>query len=95
MLQLRAMLAEAKKPVSVVGRSCWTAEGRSALRKFLVVNNLPATVGSRRQADYDSSRDNFAGDLEGGSDSGRIAMIEEANLIPALSSRPGDAVTRG
>src|SRR5271165_7137964 len=45
MLRMRAMLAEAKQPVAVVGGSCWTAEGRAALRAFLVTNDLPVTVG--------------------------------------------------
>src|ERR1700761_6891899 len=35
MLRMRALLAEAQRPVAVVGGSCWTAEGRSALRRFL------------------------------------------------------------
>mgnify|MGYP003344327053 CR=1 FL=1 len=33
------------------------------LREFLVGNNLPVTVGFRRQALYDGTQSNFAGDL--------------------------------
>src|SRR5215469_698973 len=32
---MRAMLAKARRPVAVVGGSCWTAEGRAALKSFL------------------------------------------------------------
>jgi len=95
MLRMRALLAKAKRPVAVIGGSCWTAEGRSALHKFLLANSIPVTVGFRRQAHYDGSRDNFAGDLGVGSDPGLIAKFKEADLILAIGSRLGDAVTQG
>jgi acetolactate synthase-1/2/3 large subunit len=95
MLRMRAMLAKAKKPVAVVGGSCWTAEGRAALHRWLLANNLPVTVGFRRQSHYDGTRDNFAGDLGVGSDPGLIAKIKDADLILAIGSRLGDAVTQG
>src|SRR3954452_2556973 len=55
LLRMRALLSKAKKPVAVVGGSCWTAAGRDALRRFLVANDIPVTVGFRRQAHYDGS----------------------------------------
>jgi acetolactate synthase I/II/III large subunit len=95
MMRLRTLLAKAKKPVAVVGGSCWTAEGRAALHKFLVANDIPVTVGFRRQAHYDGSRANFAGDLGVGSDPNLISKFKEADLILAIGSRLGDAVTQG
>ncbi len=94
--KLRAMLAmAAKRPIAVVGGSCWTEAGRAALGNFLVRNNIPVTVGFRRQAHYDGAQANFAGDLGVGSDPGLIRKIAEADLILALGSRLGDAVTQG
>ena len=95
MLRMRALLAKARKPVAVVGGSCWTAEGRTALHRFLLENNIPVTVGFRRQAHYDGSKENFAGDLGVGSDPGLIGKLKEADLILAIGSRLGDAVTQG
>jgi acetolactate synthase-1/2/3 large subunit len=95
LLRMRALLAKAKRPIAVVGGSCWSAEGRAALQKFLTENNVPVTVGFRRQAHYDGSRDNFAGDLGVGSDPGLIGKLKEADLILAIGSRLGDAVTQG
>src|SRR6202040_2627894 len=80
---------------AVVGGSCWTEPGRAALHKFLVQNNIPVTVGFRRQAHYDGSQDNFAGDLGVGSNPGLIGKLKEADLILAIGSRLGDAVTQG
>jgi acetolactate synthase-1/2/3 large subunit len=93
--KLRTLLAKAKKPIAVVGGSCWTTEGRAALHTFLTQNNVPVTVGFRRQAHYDGSLDNFAGDLGVGSDPGLIGKLKEADLILAIGSRLGDAVTQG
>jgi acetolactate synthase-1/2/3 large subunit len=95
LLRMRAMLAKARKPVAVIGGSCWTTEGRSALRAFLTANNVPVTVGFRRQAHYDGTQANFAGDLGVGSDPGLIVKFKEADLILAIGSRLGDAVTQG
>ena len=95
LLRMRTMLAKAKKPVAVVGGSCWTATGRAALHEFLLKNDVPVAVGFRRQAHYDASRDNFIGDLGVGSDPGLIGKLKEADLILAIGSRLGDAVTQG
>jgi acetolactate synthase I/II/III large subunit len=53
------------------------------------------TVGFRRQAHYDGARENFAGDLGVGSDPSLLAKLKEADLILAIGSRLGDAVTQG
>ncbi len=53
------------------------------------------TVGFRRQAHYDGNQVNFAGDLGVGSDPSLIGKFREADLILAIGSRLGDAVTQG
>ena len=93
--KMRAMIAAAKRPLAVVGGSCWTEAGRAALGQFLVRNNIPVTVGFRRQAHYDGAQANFAGDLGVGSDPGLIKKIAECDLLIAIGSRLGDAVTQG
>ena len=93
--QLRAMLSRARKPLAVLGGSCWTEDGRAAIRDFLLGNDVPVTVGFRRQALYDGTLDNFAGDLGVGSDPGLVGKAKEADLILAIGSRLGDVVTQG
>jgi acetolactate synthase-1/2/3 large subunit len=93
--KLRAMLGKARKPIAVLGGSCWSTAGRSAIRDFLLANDIPVTTGFRRQALYDGTLDNFAGDLGVGSDPGLIAKVKDADLILAIGSRLGDAVTQG
>ncbi|HET7879981.1 MAG TPA: thiamine pyrophosphate-dependent enzyme [Acetobacteraceae bacterium] len=93
--ELRAMLSRARKPLAVLGGSCWTEEARAAIRDFLLGNDIPVAVGFRRQALYDGTLDNFAGDLGVGSDPGLVGKAKEADLILAIGSRLGDTVTQG
>jgi acetolactate synthase-1/2/3 large subunit len=95
LLQLRAMLSRARRPVAVLGGSCWSEAGRASVHDFLRGNDIPVTVGFRRQALYDGTADNFAGDLGVGSDPGLIGKVKEADLILAIGSRLGDASTQG
>lgn len=95
LVNLRALLARARRPVAVLGGSCWSTEGRRAIREFLVTNDLPVTTGFRRQATYDGTLANFAGDLGVGSDPALVAKVKEADLVIAIGSRLGDAVTQG
>ncbi|HUN39465.1 MAG TPA: thiamine pyrophosphate-dependent enzyme [Acetobacteraceae bacterium] len=95
LMQLRAMLSRARRPVVVLGGSCWTEAGRASIRDFLLGNELPVTVGFRRQALYNGMAENFAGDLGVGSDPGLIGKVKDADLILAIGSRLGDTVTQG
>ncbi len=89
------LLARASKPLAVLGGTCWTEKGRAAMRDFLVARNIPVAVGFRRQALYDGTLANFAGDLGVGSDPALIAKAREADLILAIGTRLGEAVTQG
>jgi len=95
MAELRAMMARARKPLAVVGGSCWSEAGRRALRDFLHGSDLPVAVGFRRQATYDNTLESFVGDLGVGADPALIAKAREADLILAIGTRLGDAVTQG
>ena len=95
MERLAGLLAGAAKPLAILGGSCWTPEGRAAITDFLVAHDLPVTVGFRRQALYDGTRPNFAGDLGVGSDPALVARAKESDLILAIGSRLGEATTQG
>jgi acetolactate synthase-1/2/3 large subunit len=89
------MLTRARRPLAILGGSSWTTEGRAAIREFLLGNHLPVTVGFRRQALYDGTLPNFAGDLGVGSDPALVAKAREADLILAIGTRLGEPVTQG
>ncbi|HTU56720.1 MAG TPA: thiamine pyrophosphate-dependent enzyme [Acetobacteraceae bacterium] len=93
--RLSALLARARKPLALLGGSRWTDAGRSAIRTFLTRHAIPVTVGFRRQALYDGTLDNFAGDLGVGSDPALIAKAKETDLLLAIGTRLGEATTQG
>ncbi len=93
--KMREMIAAAKRPVAIVGGSCWTEQGRADLGKFLISNDIPVTVGFRRQSHYNGASLNFIGDLGVGSDPGLMKRFKDTDLILAIGSRLGDAVTQG
>ncbi len=55
MTALHAMMSRARRPLAIVGGSCWSDAGRRALRDFLHGHDLPVAVGFRRQAVYDGT----------------------------------------
>ena len=93
--RMQALLGKARKPLAILGGSRWTAAGRAAISEFLAGNNLPVAVGFRRQGLYDGALDNFVGDLGVGSDPALVAKAREADLILAIGTRLGEAVTQG
>ncbi len=93
--RLMATLARARRPLAVLGGSTWSAQGRAAIREFLLGNNLPVATGFRRQALYDGTLPNFAGDLGVGADPALVAKAREADLVLAIGTRLGEPVTQG
>jgi acetolactate synthase-1/2/3 large subunit len=93
--KIRAMLAKSTKPLAILGGSCWSEAGRVAIRDFLVGSNIPVAVAFRRQQLYDGTLANFAGDIGVGADPALLAKAREADLILAIGTRLGDAVSQG
>jgi acetolactate synthase-1/2/3 large subunit len=93
--KMQALLAASKKPLAIIGSSAWTAEGRADIQRFLAAWNLPVACGFRRQAVLDGTRENFVGDLGVGSDPNLVARAKQADLILAIGTRLGEAVTQG
>jgi acetolactate synthase-1/2/3 large subunit len=90
-----ALLKAAKKPLAILGGSCWSEAARADIARFLVAHDIPTTVSFRRQGLYDGTRENFVGDLGVGSDPGLVARVGEADLILAIGTRLGEAVSQG
>ena len=93
--RLMAMLEKAEKPLAILGGSCWTAAGRSAIRDFLVGNDIPVAVSFRRQGLFDGTSAHYAGDLGVGADAGLVAKARESDLILAIGTRLGEPVSQG
>jgi len=93
--RLMQMLERAERPLAILGGSGWSAEGRAAIRDFLVGNDLPVAVSFRRQGLFDGTSPHYAGDLGVGADAGLVAKAREADLILAIGTRLGEPVSQG
>ena len=92
---LGRLLAAARKPLAILGGGGWTPHGRAAIHQFLAAHDIPVTVSFRRQALYDGTLPNYAGDLGVGADPALVAHARGADLILAIGTRLGEAVTQG
>lgn len=93
--RLMAMLSKAERPLAILGGSCWTEEGKAAIRDFLLANDLPVSVAFRRQGLFDGTHGNFVGDLGVGADATLVAKAKESDLILAIGTRIGEPVSQG
>jgi len=65
------------------------------MRVWLRVDDIPVTVAFRRQSLYDRTLDNYAGDPGVGAAPALVARARESDLVLALGTRLGEAVTQG
>jgi acetolactate synthase-1/2/3 large subunit len=93
--EMMALLARAERPLAILGGSRWSAEGKAAIRDFLVANDIPTAVAFRRQGLFDGTSAHFAGDLGVGADAGLVAAAKKADLILAFGTRIGEPVSQG
>jgi acetolactate synthase-1/2/3 large subunit len=93
--RLMALLEKAERPLAILGGSRWSAEGKAAIRDFLVGNDIPVAVSFRRQGLFDGTSPHYAGDLGVGADAGLVAKARESDLILAFGTRLGEPVSQG
>jgi acetolactate synthase-1/2/3 large subunit len=92
---LRAMLAEARRPLAILGGSGWNAEACADLRKFIEANGLPAGCAFRFQDLFDNSHANYAGDIGIGINPKLAQRVQDADLLLVLGARLGEMTTGG
>ncbi|MGH6629968.1 MAG: thiamine pyrophosphate-binding protein, partial [Burkholderiales bacterium] len=63
MEQLRDMLAQAHKPLVILGGGDWSAQACNDIRAFIESNNLPAGCSFRRQDLLDNRHPNYCGEV--------------------------------
>ncbi|MGH7714580.1 MAG: thiamine pyrophosphate-binding protein [Vulcanimicrobiaceae bacterium] len=92
---LRDMLAQAERPIAILGGSGWTETARADVTKFLEAWAVPSTCGFRRQDRVDNRSAIYAGYAGIGLMPQLAARIREADLVLAIGTRLSEAVTQG
>ena len=95
MAELGAMLAEAKRPMMLVGGGGWTPGASEDIVAFAEANDLPTACSFRRLDLFDNASGCFAGDLTTGSNPKLSAAVREADLLVVAGARLGEITTQG
>ena len=93
--QVRAMLAEAKRPLVLLGGSGWNAQACADLQRFAETNHLPVACAFRFQDLLDNDHPHYAGDVGIGINPKLAARVREADVLIAIGPRLGEMTTGG
>ncbi|MCL6284203.1 thiamine pyrophosphate-binding protein [Ruegeria sp. 2012CJ41-6] len=88
-------LAEAKRPLILMGGGGWKAEGSAALQRFAEASDLPVLAAFRFQDLYDNHSATYVGDAGVGMTPATKKLIKDSDLILAIGVRFGEMTTDG
>lgn len=92
---LRAMLAEAQRPLVLLGGGTWNDQACADLARFAEANALPVACTFRFQDLIDNAHPNYIGDVGIGINPRLAARVKEADLVIAIGPRLGEMTTSG
>lgn len=90
-----ALLAEAERPMIVVGGPHWSPEAARDLAHVAATRQIPVALGFRRQDYLDNRHPAYAGDLNVGVNPRLAKRLREADTLLVIGSRLGDIETQG
>lgn len=93
--QLRTMLAEARRPIVLLGGGSWSDQACADLARFAEANRLPVGCTFRFQDLLDNAHPNYVGDVGIGINPKLAARVKEADLVIAIGPRLGEMTTSG
>ena len=85
--QFEEMLRAAKKPIFILGGSCWSDEGCNAIRDVAQKWRVPVVTEFRRNALFPAEHPSFAGDLGFGPNPKLVQRIKDADLVVLIGAR--------
>lgn len=95
MAHLAKLLAQAKRPIAILGGSGWTADACADLRRFAEAWRLPVTCAFRFQDLFDNDHPQYVGDVGIAINPKLARRIREADLVLAIGPRLGEMTTSG
>src|SRR5688572_14738302 len=95
MERLRALLAEARRPLVILGGSGWTPEACADMRRFVEANALPCACAFRFQDLFDNRHPQYVGDVGIGINPVLAERVRTADLLLVVGARLGEMTTSG
>ena len=95
MARLAGLLAQAERPLLLVGGSAWDDAARASVRAFAHRFGLPVACAWRFQDAYDNGDAHYVGEVGIGVNPKLGARVREADLLVAVGVRLGEMTTNG
>ncbi len=95
MLRLAALLAEAERPIALVGGSRWDEAARLAFHAAAERLDLPVMTSYRRAPLFDALHPHYAGDLGLAPNPKLVARLRDADLVLVIGARLSEIATQG
>src|SRR5262249_49494473 len=91
----RALLAEAKQPLAILGGGGWDAETVRQIETFATACGLPVAASFRRQDYFNNELLCYAGDAGVGINPNLAQRIKDADLLILIGARLGEMPSAG
>lgn len=92
---LEMMMAQASRPLVIVGGGGWTHSGKTAFRTFVEANRLPVINAFRFHDLLDNNSPSYCGDGGLGKFANVARLIDQADLLFGFNIRWGEITTDG
>ena len=92
---VRTALAQAQRPLLLLGEGGWDAEAAAALERFAAASELPVVCSFRCQDHFDNDHPCYIGDLGLGANPSLLQRIEQCDVLLAMGARLGEVPSQG
>jgi acetolactate synthase I/II/III large subunit len=93
--QARTLLADAKRPLAIVGGQPWSTEAGATLAAWCGAGGIPVAAAWRCQDYVDNEAPCYAGHLTLGADPALRELLRTADVLLVIGARLGDIETAG
>jgi acetolactate synthase-1/2/3 large subunit len=93
--KLRGLLAQAKRPLVILGGTVWSAQACRDLQAFAESSGLAIACAFRFQDLFDNRHDHYVGDVGIGINPKLAERVRTADVLLVIGARLGEMTTRG
>jgi acetolactate synthase-1/2/3 large subunit len=94
MERLQAMLADARRPIAIVGGGRWDEDSCAQMQVFAERFELPVATSYRRGSLFDAEHACYAGDIGLGPNPKLVARIKASDLVLLIGGRLGEIASQ-